>query len=393
MRTRVLMALVLLGALPAADMRAAAVAAPPVIALQKLATFAADPIGIFNAGDGSGRLFVVLQRGQIMIFANGAVLPVPFLDIRDRVGCCGERGLLGLAFHPDYEQNGRFYVNYTNLAGNTVVSRFMVTADPNVADPGSESLVLGVNQPFANHNGGEIQFGPDGYLYIGMGDGGSGGDPGNRAQDLGDLLGKMLRLDIDTADPYAIPPTNPFIGTPGARPEIWAYGLRNPWRFAFDRQNGDLYIADVGQEKWEEISFQRAASPGGEDYGWRLMEGRHCFNPPTGCNDGTLVTPIIEYPHEKNGDFIGCAVVGGYRYRGAAFPSLRGIYLYADLCTGTIWGAFNHASWQPDPVLLDTSLNPTSFGEDEAGELYLCDNASDSLYRIVVTGARILGRD
>jgi glucose/arabinose dehydrogenase len=358
---------------------ARAQAAAPTIALQKLATFSSDPIGIVDSGDGSGRLFIILQRGLIMIYSGGVVLPQPFLDLQARVTCCGEQGLLGLAFHPQYAQNGRFYVNYTDLAGDTVVSRFTVTSNPNVADPGSESLVIGIGQPFSNHNGGQLQFGPDSYLYIGMGDGGSSGDPDNRAQDLGDLLGKMLRLDIDSAQPYAVPPTNPFIGTPGARPEIWAYGLRNPWRFSFDRTRGDLFIADVGQSSWEEVNLQRAASPGGENYGWRLMEGRHCFNPPTDCNDGTLTLPIIEYPHSKNGEFIGCAVIGGYRYGGSSIPSLTGWYLYGDFCTGTIWGA---RAGTPTTVLLKTALNLSSFGQDVAGELYVCDTATDSLYGI-----------
>ncbi|HET8797114.1 MAG TPA: PQQ-dependent sugar dehydrogenase, partial [Thermoanaerobaculia bacterium] len=238
----------------------------PVIAFEPVVSGVTRPVAIAHAGD--ARLFITLQDGRIVIWDGTRLLPEPFLDIRARVTSGGERGLLSVAFHPRYRENGFFFVNYTDLGGDTVVARFKVSAaDPNRADPASFRQILFVDQPFANHNGGQLQFGPDGFLYIGMGDGGSGGDPGNRAQNLNDLLGKMLRIDID-AEPYAIPPSNPFAGQPGRRGEIWASGLRNPWRFSFDRVNGDLWIADVGQGQWEEIDFQPYTSIGGENYGW-----------------------------------------------------------------------------------------------------------------------------
>jgi glucose/arabinose dehydrogenase len=366
---------------------ATALWAAPKVELQLLANFDGDPIGIAHAGDDSGRLFIILQDGRIMIYTPGGVLPAPFLDISDRVSCCGEQGLLGLAFHPDYAQNGQFYVDYTDKNGDTHVSRFLVTGNPNVADPDSEKPVIAIDQPFSNHNGGQLQFGPDGYLYIGMGDGGAAGDPGNRAQDLGELLGKLLRLDVDHGNRYAIPPDNPFVDVPGARPEIWAYGLRNPWRFGFDRATGDLLIADVGQDDWEEIDFQRASSPGGENYGWRLMEGKSCYNPPQNCNDGSLTLPIIVYPHFDNGDFIGCAVIGGYRYRGPSFPALTGIYFYGDDCTGRLWAAFKRGGSRHVVQIAQTGLEITSFGEDDDGDQYMTEIASNGLYKLVDTQA------
>ena len=243
------------------------------------------PVTVTNAGDGSGRLFIVQQTGQIRILNGGTLLPTPFLNISGLVSCCGEQGLLGLAFHPDYANNGFFYVNYTNVAGNTVVARYEVSpTDPNVADPNSAQTVLTQNQPFSNHNGGQLAFGPDGYLYIALGDGGSGGDPQENGQNLQTWLGKILRVDINgddfPGDPnrnYAVPPGNPFVGDPNALDEIWAYGVRNPWRCTFDRLTGDFFIADVGQNAWEEINFQPAASAGGENYGWDVLEGMHCF--------------------------------------------------------------------------------------------------------------------
>jgi glucose/arabinose dehydrogenase len=341
-----------------------------------------QPVGITHAGDGSGRLFITLQAGRIVIFDGASILPTPFLDIQALVSCCGERGLLSVAFHPSYELNGFFYVNYTNIDGNTVIARYSVSgADANVADPNSSAILLTISQPFANHNGGQLQFGPDGYLYIGMGDGGSGGDPFNNAQNLGTLLGKILRIDVDSAFPYAVPAANPFTGNPGAFGEIWALGLRNPWRFSFDRLTGDLFIADVGQNNWEEVNFQSAGSTGGENYGWRLMEGFHCFDPATGCNDGTLTLPILEYDHST-----GCSVTGGYAYRGAGVPELYGTYVYADFCTGRISGAVRDQSgaWTSFEIL-DTDFTISSFGEDEAGEIYFTHHDVDNgaVYRIM----------
>src|SRR5712692_7743353 len=308
------------------------VIAQPNIVLQPLVTGLASPTAITTAGDGSGRLFITLQGGTIKLF-DGFQLQT-FLDISSLVSCCDEQGLLSTAFHPQYGSNGFFYVNYTNTAGDTVIARYRVSVNPSVADPNSAVILLTIAQPFDNHNGGQLQFGPDGYLYIGMGDGGSAGDPGNRAQDLGQLLGKLLRIDVNSAAPYAIPPTNPFVGTPGARGEIWAFGLRNPWRFSFDRLTGDLFIADVGQSSREEVDFQPANSTGGQNYGWRRMEGTACFNPSSGCNDGSLTLPTIEYDHTQ-----GCAIIGGYRYRGTSSPSLFATYLFGDFCSGRISGA------------------------------------------------------
>lgn len=357
-------------------------AAGQAIALEPIASGLPDPVGVVHAGDGSGRLFIVLQEGLIAIHDGIQVLPTPFLDVRPLVFCCDESGLLGLAFHPDYANNGLFYIHYTDNSGDMVLSRYQVSADPDLADPASASIVLTVAQPFANHNGGQIAFGPDGFLYIGLGDGGSGGDPDNRAQDLSELLGKLLRIDVDGGVPYAIPPDNPFVGVAGARPEIWAYGLRNPWRFSFDRRTGDLFIGDVGQSDREEINVQPAGSPGGENYGWRLMEGSLCFDPPVDCNDGSLVLPILEYDHLA-GD---CSVTGGFRYRGAEYPQMLGLYFYADFCSGRIWAASEQGdgTWSTTEML-NTTDNFATFGEDEAGELYVAglSGAEGVVYRIV----------
>jgi glucose/arabinose dehydrogenase len=285
----------------------------------------------------------------------------------------GEQGLLGLAFHPRFEVNGFLYVNYTDLNGDTIIARYTVSSDPNLADPASEVVLLNIAQPFVNHNGGQLAFGPDDFLYIASGD---GGDPLNNAQNLGTLLGKLLRIDVDTGSPFGIPATNPFGN------EIWSYGLRNPWRFSFDRLTGDLFIGDVGQNEREEVNLQPASSPGGENYGWRLMEGSLCFNPPTACNDGTLTLPIIDYDHNA-GD---CSVTGGFRYRGSRFPQLQNVYLYADFCTGRIWGAgLDNANNWLSTLLLDTDFRISTFGEDEEGELYLADFPNGAIYRLVVS--------
>jgi hypothetical protein len=353
----------------------------PVIDLKLITTFPGQPIGIANAGDGSGRLFIIIQRGVIRIYPEQ---PQPFLDIRDRVVSGGERGLLGLAFHPDYAENGYFYVVYVDVNNNAVLSRFSVSgSDPNVADPNSETMLLQTQNIGMEHYAGQLQFGSDGYLYVGRGDGNLAGDPGSHAQNLGELLGKILRLDVDSAEPYAIPPTNPLVGVPGAREEIWAYGLRNPWRFSFDRATSDLYIADVGQFNWEEVNLQPAASPGGENYGWRRMEGSHCFEPSEDCNDGSLTLPILEYPHVDDNGFFGCAVIGGYSYRGPSFPLLDGVYFYGDFCVGKVWGTYRDAEGNLlNPLLLDTALGISSFGEDESGDVYVVDTKSRGLYRI-----------
>jgi glucose/arabinose dehydrogenase len=328
------------------------------------------PIGLAHAGDGSWRLFVLEQTGLIRIIHDGNLLPQPFLDISDRVSCCGERGLLGLAFPPNYSENGNFYVNYTDRNGDTVIARFSVSDNPDRALIESEERLLQVPQPYGNHNGGVVEFGPDGYLYLGLGDGGSAGDPQGYGQTLDTLLGKILRLDVHGGDPYDIPPDNPFASPGDDRGllEIWAYGLRNPWRFSFDRLTGDLYIADVGQNAWEEINFLPAGSPGGANFGWNYFEGNHPHrgDPPP---DLELVFPVAEYDHS-----LGCSVTGGVVYRGSALPAWDGVYLYGDYCSGNVWGLVRNTEgeWQEE-LLFETGVLITSFGEDEVGEVYLVD--------------------
>ncbi|MGE0827120.1 MAG: PQQ-dependent sugar dehydrogenase [Candidatus Binatia bacterium] len=337
-----------------------------------------NPVHITHAGDGSQRLFIVEQEGRIRIIKDGVLRASPFLDISAHVSCCGERGLLSVAFPPEYPSKEHFYVNYTNADGDTVVARYRLASDPDIADPNSEEVILFVDQPFSNHNGGQLAFGPDGYLYIGTGDGGSGGDPQNNGQRMDTVLGKLLRLDVESGlPPYTIPPDNPFVQTPTYRPEIWALGLRNPWRFSFDRETGDLYLGDVGQGIYEEIDFQSVASTGGENYGWRIMEGAHCFN-SNSCNQNELTLPLVEYDHSQ-----GCSVTGGFVYRGLQYPRLRGVYFYGDFCSGQLWGVQQSEGSAQPRFALDSSFNISTFGEDEAGELYLADYGSGDIYRIV----------
>lgn len=307
------------------------------------------------------------QSGTIRILQNGSLRTTPFLDIRSRVTTATEMGLLGVAFHPNFATSGRFYVNYNRtVAGNfqTVIAEFRVSlVDANLADPNSERIVLTVNQPFDNHKGGQLAFGPDGFLYIGLGDGGSGGDPFGNGQNTNTRLGKMLRIDVDGALPFAIPPSNPFVSG-GGLPEIYAYGLRNPWRFSFDRTAGTLFVADVGQDRYEEIDILQ----NGKNYGWNTMEGMHCFSPANGCTMTGLTLPIAEYDHSE-----GEAVIGGYVYRGSALPGLVGSYILGDFVSGKIWRLTQSGStWQR--VLLVSSGRPiSSFGQDAAGELYVLD--------------------
>lgn len=328
-----------------------------------------SPVGIAHAGDGSGRLFILEQQGAIRIVQEGRLVPEPFLDISPRVNSSGnEQGLLGLAFHPRFSENGYFYINYTERQGHTVIARFQAwPTNAERADPASEMRLLFIPQPYPNHNGGGMAFGPDGYLYLGLGDGGSAGDPQNNAQSLETLLGKLLRIDIDGGQPYAIPPDNPFVAG-GGRGEIWAYGLRNPWRFAFDRLNGDLFIGDVGQNAWEEIDYLPAGAPGGANFGWRYFEGSHPYQgtPPP---ELSLTPPIAEYGHEE-----GCSVTGGVVYRGSSLPEWQGVYLYGDFCSGHVWGLLPNppGGWQ-SLRLFQNVARITSFGEDEAGEVYLLD--------------------
>lgn len=364
---------------------------PQAITLQltPFATGLSQPVKITHAGD--NRLFVVQQSGEIRIVQpDGTVLATPFLDISGRVVAGGERGLLGMAFEPGSATV--FYVNYTRKStnnqqnGDTIIARYRVTGgDPNVADPNSEEIVLTVDQPDSNHNAGDLAFGPDGYLYIPLGDGGGGGDPGDNAQDLNELLGKVLRIKVTGAQTYAIPADNPYANdnNPATRAEIWAAGLRNPWRFSFDRQTHAMYIGDVGQGAYEEINFQAADSTGGENYGWDCREGAHPYNQnqqsPACTPNGSYIDPIFEYGRSD-----GCSVVGGYVYRGAAYPSLIGHYLLADYCTGNFWSLIrdNQNRWVSTAhgKLMN---NPSSFGEDQNGELYVAGHTNGIIYRVI----------
>jgi len=334
------------------------------------------------AGD-RARVFVVEQPGRIRIVRGGAVVGTPFLDITSRISSGGERGLLGLAFHPQYAQNGRFYVNYTDRTGDTHVSEFRVSSsNPDVADAGSERLLFAVGQPFANHKGGGLAFGNDGMLYIGLGDGGSAGDPQGNGQNLGTFLGKMLRIDVNQGSPYGIPADNPFVSRPGAVREIWSYGLRNPWRFAFDRTNGNLFIADVGQGDREEVDVGLASRRGGENWGWSVMEGTRCFRPAAGCNTAGLDPPVGEYDHGS-----GCSITGGVVYRGCRLPGYAGTYFYSDFCSAFVRSfrlengrAVDQRDWTST---LGRGLDqPTSFGVDADGEAYIVDGDGE-VYRIV----------
>jgi glucose/arabinose dehydrogenase len=351
-----------------------------------------EPVFLTQPPGESDRLFVVEQGGRIRILRNDVLLARPFLDLTAVVSPppLGERGLLSMAFDPGYQQNGFFYASYTDRQGDSRVVRYRVSsANPDSADPASASPVLAVEQPYSNHNGGLILFGPDGMLYLGLGDGGAGGDPEDRAQNLDSLLGKLLRLDVSGATGYTVPPDNPFVGNPDARPEIWASGLRNPWRFSFDRATGDLYIADVGQGDREEVNAVPGSSPGGENYGWNIMEGRACYPPGRNCSTAGLTLPVLDYDHSAGA----CAVTGGYVYRGAALPILAGRYLYADYCGGWVRSFTLVAGQAVDLVDWTAELGPgpgvTSFGQDNAGELYLMAGGR-ALYRIVPdTGTRI----
>ena len=344
-----------------------------------------NPIDMQSARDGSGRVFVVQQNGVIRLLRDGQLASAAFLDIRTKTRSSGECGLLGLAFPPGFQDRPHFYVNYTNPECTlSTVARYQLTSNRDVADPASEQIILQQSQPFQNHNGGRLAFGPDGYLYLGFGDGGSGGDPQNNGQALATWLGKILRIDTESgASPYAVPRSNPFVSSSTAKPEIWAYGLRNPWRFSFDRETGDLWIADVGQSRAEEINFQPASSPGGENYGWRLMEGLSCYNPANNCNRSGLTLPILEYTRER-GDI---SVTGGYVYRGPRWASLRGTYVYGDYASGRIWGIRREGTAFNNRLLIDTSLTISSFGEDEDGEIYVAAYGSGELYRIESTEA------
>lgn len=352
----------------------------PAVQLEEVVTGLEQPTTVVS--DGSDRLFVTQKTGLARVIQDGAILETPFLDLTGTVSTEAEQGWLGLVFHPQYADNGRFFVNYTQGDGATVISEFTVSEDANVAAADSERVLLTIPQPEANHNGGQLAFGPDGTLYIGMGDGGGGGDPEGNGQDPSTLLGSMLRIDVDSGDPYAVPEDNPFVGDESAAPETWAYGLRNPWRFSFDRETGDLWIADVGQSAFEEVNYQPADSTGGENYGWNITEGSSCYNeenagiPLETCDTEGLTGPVLEYPRSE-----GQSITGGYVYRGEAVPALAGFYVFGDYASGTIWGAAAQDDGGYASVeLLESGFSVVAFGEDEAGELYVADFGG-TLYR------------
>jgi glucose/arabinose dehydrogenase len=332
-------------------------------------------------GDHS-RLFVVEQRGRIRVLRGGTVAATPFLDITDRVGSSNtEQGLLGLAFHPRFSENGRFFVNYTDRSGDTHIAEFRASAGADTVDPGTERTLFVQDQPFVNHNGGGVAFGGDGFLYIGLGDGGSAGDPLGSGQDLGSLLGKLLRIDVDRGQPYAIPADNPLVSVTGARPEIWAYGLRNPWRFAFDRVTGDLLIADVGQGAVEEVDAEPAPRHGGQNYGWNITEGSRCFSPASGCPTTGITFPVVEYSHGE-----GCSITGGVVYRGCRMPGYAGTYFYGDYCSGFVRSFRLEGGRAVDlrdlTSQLGTRRNLSSFGTDADGEVYMLE-LGGNVYEIV----------
>ena len=332
------------------------------------------PLGLEHAGD--RRIFVVEQRGAVWTLEDGRLQETPYLDLRDRVDDSGfEQGLLGLAFHPDFARNGLLFVNYTNSGGNTVVSRLTASAGAGQVDPATEEVILRIDQPFSNHNGGDLEFGPDGYLYIAAGDGGAAADPFGNGQRLDTLLGKLLRIDVEVGDPYAIPGDNPFAAG-GGLPEIWAYGLRNPWRFAFDPLTGDLYIGDVGQNAWEEVDFLPAGFNGPRNFGWNVREGTHTFTGPAAPD---MIDPVAEYANGAGGT---CSVTGGVVLRNPSLPDWNGVYLFADYCSGQVWGLVrDEAGVWTNRLLFDTDLNITAFGTDAQGEVYLVHQGG-AVYRL-----------
>lgn len=342
------------------------------------------PLDLTSAPGEEDRLFVVERPGRIRVVDNGTLVEAPFLDITSITSEGGERGLLGLAFHPDYASTGTFFINHTNLAGDTRVVRYTVSPSGDAADPSSATELILVAQPFANHNGGQLAFGPDGMLYIGLGDGGSSGDPSGHGQNPSTLLGSILRIDVDGGAPYAIPPDNPFADGADGAPEVWMYGLRNPWRFSFDASTGDIYVADVGQNEIEEVSVLSTAEAAGANLGWDVLEGTRCYDAET-CDRTGLVLPAHEYTHDE-----GCSITGGYVYRGAALPELQGRYFYGDYCGGWIrsfrLGSDGSATDVTDHTEAFGSVGDlASFGVDAAGELYVLD-LDGTVYRMVPAG-------
>jgi glucose/arabinose dehydrogenase len=352
--------------------------AAPAVSLQPVVSGLSAPVDFQSSRDGTGRFFIVEQGGTIRIVKGKKLLAAAFLDVHTIIESGGEKGLLGLAFHPQYKTNGRFFVNYTRRVNGqlqTVIAEYHVSStDPNRADPNSGQVLLVFDQPFDNHNGGQIAFGKDGFLYIGTGDGGSGGDPQGNGQKLSTLLGKMLRIDVNSGAPYTIPPDNPFVGVSGARGEIWAYGFRNPWRFSLDLKSKRFFIGDVGQGNWEEVDI---LSKGG-NLGWNIMEGNHCYPPGSTCNANGLIPPISEYDHSQ-----GIAIIGGYVYRGKAIPALQGMYVFGDFGSGQIWTLqeTQPGVWTRAP-LLNAGFNISAFGRAGNNELYVL-NYGGALYKLV----------
>lgn len=342
------------------------------VLLKPVASGLDRPVQIVSAHDHSGALFIAEQRGRVRLLRQRGDELRLFLDISDRVSCCENGGLLSLVFHPDFVANGYFFLLYVDQKGDTVVARYQRSAgSAEAADPSTAKILLVVPQPkdnVPNHHGGTLEFGSDGYLYVSIGDGGAFVQVTNRAQELHHLLGKLLRIDVDVAAPYSIPPDNPFAGVPGARGEIWSLGLRNPWRFSFDRVTGDLLIGDVGQDSWEEIDIVTHSQSRGANFGWPRMEGSHCFPLDAACSTAGLTPPALEYARE-----LGCSVTGGYRYRGAKSPALYGTYFYGDWCSGRIWAADEVDGRLSSSIVADTDLAIVSFGEDDDGELYVVD--------------------
>ena len=367
------------------------------------------PVFIASSPNNAKLLYIVEQAGLIKLINDGKKLSRPFFDINKRVVNPNrpgdERGLLGFAFHPNHTNNGKFYINYMDNDGNTIVSEFSTNSELR-ANHKSERIILKLKQPYGNHNGGDIQFGPDGYLYISIGDGGKAGDPLNAGQDLSSLFGKIIRIDIEQK-PYGIPKSNPFFGQKGKREEIWAWGLRNVWRFSFDKQTGDKYLADVGQNKWEEVNFEPASSKGGLNYGWRIMEANHCYDPKENCPTEGLIKPIIEYPNDANHpafafriieelsfsetDVEGCSVTGGYVYRGQKIKSMQGQYIFGDYCSGNIWtlkvvnGKAINFKNRTEEINIgggEFTTYISSFGQDSDGEIYIIDY-NGGIYKLI----------
>jgi glucose/arabinose dehydrogenase len=352
--------------------------AAPTVHLQSIVSGLNSPLDFQSARDGTGRFFIVEQGGTIRIVKGKKVLAPPFLNISSIIVSGGETGLLGLAFHPQYKTNGRFFLNYTRRVNGqlqTAIAEYHVSpTNPNLADSNSGKVLLSFDQPFDNHKGGQLAFGLDGFLYIGTGDGGSGGDPFGNGQKLTTLLGKMLRIDVNSGSPYAIPPDNPFVGVGGAKGEIWAYGFRNPWRFSFDKTSKRFFVGDVGQDAWEEVDILTK----GGNFGWNIMEGNHCYPPGSNCNKAGLIPPIGEYSHSE-----GIAVIGGYVYRGAGIPALKGLYVFGDFGSGQVWTLqeTQPGTWTRAP-LLSTGINISAFGRAGNNELYVLDY-NGTLYKLV----------